>query len=237
MIMNGFGDMIFRMNGVCRTAVFLTAVVITVVCVGYLFAGVAHGIQVSESVEINGTGTLLTMSTLPQASDYASGVGVQSYMRELEVDDEGGTALSTYYELDGATQRRNRYAITAIHPVVGVRHSVDVCGLKNIKTENFIESDSVAFYTDIGMRGSGNLSASIRVADGRHPTDYTMTFADGGFDYIASVYGMAPPAGGDNDDWLACGLIGEGTWPVWLEDDVDAAVFDVDETGEGCYVE
>ena len=201
-----------------------------------LIVGMAHGIQVSESIEINGTGTLLTMSTLPQASDYAAGTGTQSYMRELDVDTvSGDTALSTYYELDGERDRHNRYAITATNHKIRAQHSADVYGLKNIKTENFIESDSVAFYTDIGMRGSGNLSASIRVADGRLPVDLTMTFADGDFDYIASVYEMAPPKSGPGDDWLACGQIGEGPWPVW--DDLDAAVFDVDETGEGCYVE
>jgi len=198
-----------------------------------LIVGVTHGIQVSESIEIDGTGTLLTMSSAPQASDCASGVGTQSYTRELDVTDDG-TAMATYYELDGQTQRRNRYAITAINNNVsaGVQHSADAYGAKNIKTENFIEIDSAAFYTEFGVLGTGNFSASIRVADGHRVDDLTTTFADGDFDYAASVYEMHPPAG-DNGDWLACSQLGDGPWPGWLDDEDGAVVFDDEEAGDG----
>jgi len=224
-----------------RNVARIGAIILLSVYLGYVI-GTGSAIVVSESIVINGSGSLLTMSTLPQARDHATGIGPQTYARELEVDENGNSMMSTYYRLDGQPYFHNRYYISANNKNVsinnndvGIQHSVNVYNMKNIETENFIECDSGAFRTDFGMTGTGNLEASVFVAEGHHYVDVVRTYAGSDFEYLSSVMEMAPPAGGG--DWLSCDQLGEGPWSMWLEDDVDVTVFDVDEDGEGCYVE
>jgi len=203
-------------------------VILAALCIGYLCGSIASGISVSESVDINGSGTLFTMTTSPHGKDRAAGMGTQSYARDLELDlGSGNSTLATYYKLDADTPYfHNGYFISVNNKKVGVQHSVNVYNSENIETENFIGSDSAALTTDFGVLGTGTLRASVLVADGHHATDLVRTFADGDFEYISSVYEMDPPAGGDGD-WLACGQLVDCDWPAWLDDEDD-------DTDEGC---
>lgn len=209
----------------------LLAIIGVSIFLGYVI-GTGSAIVISESIEINGTGSLLTMSTLPQASDKASGEGAQSYMREIDVGKDGSSVLSVYYKLDGVPDRHNRYSVSGNNKEVGVQHSVALYNLKNIETENFIESDSGVFQTEFGMIGTGTLGGSVIVADGTHGVDLTRWFADGEFEYMSSVYEMGPPAGA-NDDWLSCSEISDDTWPMWIEDESNNIVLNAGGEDEG----
>ena len=221
------------MNKVYGILVRGCLIIAAALCIGYLCGSIASGISVSESVDINGSGTLFTMTTSPQTRDRAEGIGTQTYMRELEVDlKSGNSTLSTYYKLDSQPYLHNGYFISVNNKGVGVQHNMNVYDGKNIETENFIESDSAALTTDFGVLGTGHLQASVLASEGHHVVDLARTFADGDFEYISSVYEMDPPAG--SGDWLACSLICGDGWPMWNGDDSDAVVFDVDTTDEVC---
>ena len=180
--------------------------------VGLLLTGGSDAVTITTNIE--GVGDLVTYTELPQARDYAAGYGSQVY-RMVADTDENETMLTSTYRLDGIPLRSNRYSISANNKDMGLHHTLNVYGAKDINTDNLVRSSNSSFQTDFRVGGTGYFEESITACEKHHPNDMRKVFAVGGFNVSTGIYEITPPGAGIGDDWLPC--LGMLDYPDWTE--------------------
>ena len=199
-------------NKCCK---LLFVVLFTTILMAKVSLGTVHTtLEVSESYNLEGKGSIVERTWLKEVRDEVHGFGSQNYSHDFSIYDDQTDFVSNYN-----TEGTGTYGISINSKTKQIQQNAKLKNAENISTRSVVELNDKWAKTHIISSGNGSLKTllmGVSENNKNHPKDLSRIYACGDVNYDVYMRKSAPYI----ENWLGfCGhWADEAFFGAYLED-------------------